>query len=61
MPWSCVQQDDCADCVAQEDHSTSHVANSASPISLDVVTSIDEAVRLTIAGMPNALRLLENS
>lgn len=61
MPWNYVQQDDGADCVAQEDHSTPHVANSASPISIDVVTSIDEAVRLTIAGMPNALRLLENS
>lgn len=32
MPWSYVQQDDGADCVAQEDHSTAHVANSASPI-----------------------------
>ncbi len=61
MPWSYVQQDDCADCVAQEDHSTSHVANSASPILLDGVTSIDEAIRLTISNMPNALRLLENS
>ncbi len=27
----------------------------------DGATSIDEAVRLTIEGMPNALRLLENS
>ena len=61
MPWSYVQQDDGADCVAQEDQSTAHVANSASPISLDGVTSIDDAIRLTIAGMPNALRLLENS
>ena len=60
MPWSYVQQDDGADCVAQED-STAHVANSASPILLDGATSIDEAVRLTIEGMPNALRLLENS
>lgn len=34
MPWSYVQQDDGADCVAQEDHSTAHVANSASPILL---------------------------
>ena len=31
------------------------------PILLDGATSIDEAVRLTIEGMPNALRLLENS
>lgn len=61
MPWSCVQQDDCAYCVAQEDHSAAHVANSASPILLDGVTSIDEAIRLTISDMPNALRLLENS
>lgn len=61
MPWSYVQQDDGADCVAQEDQSTAHVANSASPILLGSATSIDEAVRLTIEGMPNALRLLENS
>ncbi len=61
MPWSHVQQDDGTDRVAQEDHSTAHVANSASLILLDGATSIDEAVRLTIVGMPNALRLLENS
>lgn len=61
MPWSYVQQDDGADCVAQEDQSTAHVANSASQILLGGATSIDEAVRLTIEGMPNALRLLENS
>lgn len=61
MPWCYVQQDDGADCVAQEDHSAAHVANSASLIVLDGVTSIDEAIRLTIEGMPNALRLLENS
>lgn len=61
MPWSYVQQDDSADCVAQEDQSSAHVANSVSPILLDGATSIDEAVRLTIEGMPNALRLLENS
>lgn len=61
MPWSYVQQDDGADCVAQEDHSTAHVENSASPILLGGTTSIDEAIRLTISNMPNALRLLENS
>ena len=61
MPWSYVQLDDGANRVAQEDHSTAHVTNSASPILLDGVTSIDEAIRLTIAGMPNALRLLEDS
>ena len=52
MLWSNVQQDDGADCVAQEDHSTAHVANSASLILRDGATLIDEAVRLTIAGMP---------
>lgn len=61
MPWSYIQQDDGADCVVQEDHSTAHVANSASPILIDGAMSIDEAIRLTIADMPNALRLLENS
>lgn len=61
MLWSNVQQDDGADCVAQEDHSTAHVANSASLILRDGATSIDEAVRLTMSDMPNALRLLENS
>lgn len=61
MLWGNVQQDDGADCVAQEYYSTAHVANSASPILLDGATSIDEAVRLTIEGMPNALSLLENS
>ena len=61
MPWSYVQQDDGADCVALEDHSTAHVANSASPVLLGGTTSIDEAIRLTISNMPNALRLLENS
>lgn len=61
MPWNYVQVDDGADCVAQEDHSTAHVANSASPILLDGTTSIDEAIRLTISNMPNGLRLLENS
>lgn len=61
MLWSNVQQDDGADCFAQEDHSTAHVANSASLILRDGATSIDEAVRLTMSDMPNALRLLENS
>lgn len=31
------------------------------PDDSDNITSIDEAVQLTIAGMSNALRLLENS
>lgn len=61
MPWNYVQQNDGADCVAEEDHSSALEVNSASPILLDGVTSIDEAIRLTIADMPNALRLLENS
>lgn len=61
MPWNYVQQDDGADCVAQEDHSSAQEAKSASPILLDGVTSIDAAIRLTIAGMPNVPRLLENS
>ncbi len=61
MPWNYVQLDDGADRVAQEDHSTANEANSTLSILLDGATSIDEAVRLTIEGMPNALRLLENS
>ena len=61
MPWNYVQLDDGVDCVAQEDHSTANKANSTLSILLDGATSIDEAVRLTIEGMPNALRLLENS
>lgn len=61
MPWNYVQLDDGADRVAQEGHSTANEANSISPILTDGATSIDEAIRLTIAGMTNALRLLENS
>ncbi len=61
MPWNYAQLDDGAGRVAREDHATTHEANSKSPILLDGVTSIDEAVRLTIADMSNALRLLENS
>lgn len=61
MPWNYVQLDDGANRVAKEGHSTAHEVNSPSPILLDGVTSIDEAIRLTIAGMPNALRLLEDS
>lgn len=56
MLWSNVQQDDGADCVAQEDHSTAHVANSASLILRDGATLIDEAVRLTIEGVPTRSR-----
>lgn len=61
MLWGNVQNDDGAGLAVQEDHSIAHEANSTLPISLDGVTSIDDAIRLTIAGMPNAIRLLENS
>lgn len=61
MLWSYVQLDDGAGRAAQEDHSIADEANSASPILLGGTTSIDEAIRLTISNMPNALRLLENS
>ena len=61
MLWGNAQNDDGAGLAVQEDHSIAHKANSTLPISLDGVTSIDDAIRLTIAGMPNALRLLENS
>ena len=61
MLWSHVQSDDGTGRATQEDYSVAHEANSASPISLDGATSIDEAIRLTISNMPNALRLLENS
>lgn len=61
MPWNYVQVDDDADCAGQEDPSIAPEADSASPISLDGIMSIDHAVESTIASMPNALRLLENS
>lgn len=61
MPWNYVQLDDGANRVAKEGHSTAHEANSPSPILLDGITSIDEAIRLTIESMPNVLRLLEDS
>ena len=61
MLWSYVQLDDGAGRTVQEDHSITHEANSTSPILLDGVTSIDEAIRLTIEDMPNALRFLEYS
>lgn len=50
----------CDSCATEANDSASG-AGAASPGAPDDVTSIDEAVRLTIAGMPNALRLLENS
>lgn len=61
MPWNYVQVDDGAECADQEDPSIAHEADSTSPISLDDIMSIEHAVETTIALMPNALRLLENS
>lgn len=61
MPWNYVQVDDDADCAGQEDPSIEREADSTSPISLDDIASIDEAIQPTIADMPNVLRLLENS
>ena len=61
MLWSYVQLDDGAGRAAQENHSIADEKNSTLPISLDDSTPIDHAVELTITGMPNALRLLENS
>lgn len=61
MLWRHVQLDDGTGRVAQEDPSIVHEADFTSPFSLDGIASIDEAVRLTIPDMPNALRLLENS
>lgn len=61
MPWNYVQVDDGADRAGQEDPSIAHEADFTSPISLDDIMSIDHAVESTIASMPNALRLLENS
>lgn len=61
MLWGIVQHDDGAGLAVQEDHSIANEANSTLPISLDGATSLDETIRLTIADMPNALRLLENS
>lgn len=61
MPWNYVQVDDGADCAGQEDPSIAREADFTSPFSLDDFMSIDHAVETTIASMPNALRLLENS
>lgn len=61
MLWSHVQIDDGTVRVAQEDPSIVHEADFTLTISIDGIPSINEAVRLTIADMPNALRLLENS
>lgn len=61
MSWSYAQLEDNTGRVVQEDPSIMHDTNVTLPISIDGAPSIDEAVRLTIADMPNALGLLENS
>lgn len=61
MPWNYAQPDDDTSRVVPEDPSIVHEADFTLPISIDGIPSIDEAVRLTIADMSNALRLLENS
>lgn len=61
MPWNYVQVDDGVDCAGHENPTIAHEVDSTSPISLDDIMSIDHAVESTIASMPNALRLLENS
>lgn len=50
----------CASCEAEENGGAPG-AGAVSPGAFDNVTSIDDVIRLTIACMPNALRLLENS
>ena len=61
MSWSYAQLNDDTCRVAQKDPSIVHDANFTLPNSIEGAPSIDEAIRLTIADMPNALRLLENS
>ncbi len=61
MHVSHIQPDDDAGRLAQADPSIVPEANIASFISFENITSIDEAIQLTIADMPNALKLLENS
>lgn len=61
MHVSHVQFHDGIDRLAREDPSIAPEANSVSPVLLDDIMSFDHAVQLTIADMPNALRLLENS
>ena len=61
MLWCNAQLDDDTGRIVQEDPSVVRNANITLPISIDGAPSIDEAVQLTIADMPNALRLLENS
>lgn len=71
MPWNHTQLDDETGRSAREVPSIVHEAKVAdpnapkaprtSPDDTDCIILIDEAARLTIADMPNALRLLENS
>ena len=61
MLWSNAQLDDGTGRFVHEDPSVLRDANITLPISIDGAPPIDEAVQLTIADMPNALRLLENS
>ena len=61
MSWSYAQLEDGTGRVAPVVPSIVHDANFTLPISIESAPSIDEAIRLTIADMPNALRLLENS
>ena len=61
MSWSYAQLEDDTGRVAPVVPSIVHEAGFTSPITLDGIASIDEAIRLTIADMSNALRLLENS
>ena len=71
MPWNHTQLDDETDRAAREVPSIVREAKAADPNAPkaprtlpddpDSIILIDEAARLTIAGMPNALRLLENS
>lgn len=71
MPWNHIQFDDEAGRVAKEVLSIVHEAKAVDPNAPKAprtfpddpnsIILIDEAARLTIADMPNALRLLENS
>lgn len=61
MHVSHIRPDDDAGRLAQTDPSIVPEAYFASFISFENITSIDEAIQLTIADMPNALKLLENS
>ena len=61
MHVSHIRPEDDAGRLAQADPFIVPEANLASFISFENITSIDEAIQLTIADMPNALKLLENS